>query len=80
VLKHLGPEYHSVVETETIECLTVKELLRRNDIKQIDLLHIDVEGHDWVILQQFDFEFVRPAIVLLSAINFTSKIKKLPAT
>jgi len=64
VLKHLGPEYHSIVETDMVECLTVKELLKRHHIKQIDLLHIDAEGHDWIILRQFDFNLVRPAIVL----------------
>jgi FkbM family methyltransferase len=64
VLKHLGAQYYSVVESDRVECLTVKELLRRNDIKHIDLLHIDAEGHDWRILQQFDFDVVRPKIVL----------------
>src|SRR5215510_193668 len=64
VLKHLAPEYHSIIESDTVECLTVKELLKHNDIKQIDLLYIDAEGHDWIILQHFDFDFVRPKIVL----------------
>ncbi len=64
LIKHLAPEYHSIVESDTVECLTMKELLKRNQIKQIDLLHIDAEGHDWIILQQFDFNLVRPAIVL----------------
>ena len=64
VLKHLAPEYHSIVESDTVECLTVKELLKRNHINHIDLLHIDAEGHDWMILQQFDFNLVRPKIVL----------------
>jgi hypothetical protein len=64
VLKHLAPEYHNIVESDTVECLTVKELLRRNHIKHVDLLHIDAEGHDWIILQQFDFNLVRPKIVL----------------
>jgi len=64
VLKLLAPKYHNIVESVTVECLTVKELLRRNHIKHVDLLHIDAEGHDWIILQQFDFDFVRPKIVL----------------
>jgi len=64
VLKHLAPEYHNIVESVTVECLTVKELLRRNHIKHLDLLQIDAEGHDWIILQQFDFNVVRPKIVL----------------
>lgn len=64
VLKHLAPENHSIVQSDMIECLTVKELLNRNHINHIDLLHIDAEGHDWMILQQFDFDVVRPKIVL----------------
>src|SRR4029077_20350625 len=64
VLKHLAPEYHNIVESVTVECLTVKELLRRNHITHVDLLHIDAEGHDWIILQQFDFNLVRSKIVL----------------
>ena len=64
VLKHLAPEYHSIVESDTVECLTVKALLKRNHIEQIDLLHIDAEGCDWIILQQFDFNLVRPTVVL----------------
>ena len=64
VLKHLAPQYHSVFETGTVEHLTVEELLRRNRIKHINLLHIDAEGYDWIILQQFDFDVARPKIVL----------------
>jgi len=64
VLKHVAPENHSIVESDTVECLTVKELLKRNDISHIDLLHVDAEGQDWIILQQFDFDVVRPKIVL----------------
>jgi FkbM family methyltransferase len=64
LIKHLSPEYHNLVQSVTVECLTVKELLRRNHIKHIDLLNIDAEGHDWIILQQFDFNVVRPKIVL----------------
>jgi hypothetical protein len=64
VLKHLAPEYHNIVESITVDCLTVKELLRRNHITHLDLLHIDAEGQDWIILQQFDFNVVRPKIVV----------------
>jgi FkbM family methyltransferase len=64
LLKHLAPEYHNIVESVTVDCLTVKDLLSRTHIKHIDLLNIDAEGHDWIILQQFDFDRVRPKIVL----------------
>ena len=45
--------------------LTLKTLLDKHRISEIDLLHIDVEGYDWAVLQQFDFERYRPAIVRL---------------
>lgn len=73
VLKHLAPKYHNIVESVTVECLTVKELLSRNHIKHLDLLHIDAEGHDWIILQQFDFNAVRPKIVLFEHKHLNKK-------
>jgi FkbM family methyltransferase len=73
VLNHLAPEYHSIVESDTVECLTVKELLKRNHIDRIDLLHIDAEGCDWIILQQFDFNLVRPAVVLFERKHLTKE-------
>lgn len=64
LLKHLAPQYHNIVESDTVECLTVTQLLSRHHIEHIDLLHIDAEGCDWMIVQQFDFNLLRPAIVV----------------
>lgn len=72
VIKHLGPEMHSAVQETSVECLTVNELLSRNNIQKIDLLHIDCEGFDYVILRQFDFTTLRPRVVLFEQKHLTT--------
>ncbi|HEX9048791.1 MAG TPA: FkbM family methyltransferase [Verrucomicrobiae bacterium] len=64
VLKHMSPEMHGAVSETVVACLTVKDLLARNQITAIDLLQIDAEGFDWVVLQQFDFKTIRPQVVI----------------
>jgi FkbM family methyltransferase len=64
LVKHLPAGYDCIIEEVSVESVTVKELLKRNQIQQIDLLHIDAEGYDRIILQQFDFNLLRPKIVL----------------
>lgn len=73
VLKHLSPEMHSAVKEAPVECLTVNELLSRNNVQKIDLLHIDCEGFDYVILRQFDFTTLRPRIVLFEKKHLTAQ-------
>ena len=54
-----------------VPCLTLKTLLARHRITEIDLLHIDVEGYDWAVLQQFDFTRYRPSIIRLEWTSLT---------
>jgi FkbM family methyltransferase len=73
VLKHLSPDMHSAVKEASVECLAVNELLARNNIQKIDLLHIDCEGFDYVILRQFDFTTLRPRVVLFEQKHLTAQ-------
>jgi FkbM family methyltransferase len=58
------PNLEDYVVTEQVSCITLAELLDRNQIQQIDLLLIDTEGFDYQILQQIDFDQIRPGILL----------------
>jgi FkbM family methyltransferase len=80
VLKHLSPEMHSTVKEASVECLSVDELLSRNNIQKIDLLHIDCEGCDYVILRQFDFTTLRPRIVLFEQKHLTAQDRQAAKT
>lgn len=45
---------------EQLSCITVKKLLEEYEfILPIDYLQIDTEGHDWIILKQFDISNVK---------------------
>ncbi len=38
-----------------VETTTINEIIKEYNILNIDLLHIDTEGHDYVILKNYDF-------------------------
>jgi FkbM family methyltransferase len=58
-----------------VRCLTLQEMLDRNGIRSIDVLHIDTEGHDWLILQQLDLSRYRPAVILFESVHLTPEQK-----
>ena len=64
VEKHLRPEMYRAITQITVECLSLASLLARNNVRNIDLLQIDAEGHDYVVLKQFNFSVIRPKLVI----------------
>ena len=64
VEKHLRPEMYGAIRQITVECLSLASLFARNKVRQIDLLQIDTEGHDYVVLKQFDFSAIQPKLVI----------------
>jgi uncharacterized membrane protein YvbJ len=42
-------------ERVTVPSLTLNSFLKKHDINQIDLLKIDVEGHELIILENYDW-------------------------
>ena len=49
---------------------TFEEIVRENDVKNIDLLSLDVEGLDFEILQSIDFSICRPKIITVETQSF----------
>ncbi len=58
-----------------IECITVDQLLQGAGIQHFDLLQIDAEGHDYVILKQFDLNKYRPKIIHFEFANLSDEEK-----
>lgn len=48
---------------EKVDCISLENLIKTNDIKKIDLLQIDTEGYDSEIILKFDFKVVKPSII-----------------
>jgi len=52
-----------LVEPVPVRCRTMDSLLREFGVDWVDILQIDTEGYDLRILQMFDFDRFRPAVV-----------------
>jgi FkbM family methyltransferase len=55
------------IKTLNVKCVTVPELLADAPNGTMDVLVIDTEGHDYVILKQFDFTQVRPKLIVFES-------------
>jgi FkbM family methyltransferase len=66
VLSHADsiPEIESLVVNEMIRTLTFTSLLDKYDIEDVNILHIDTEGHDYEILKTINFDRIRPNIII----------------
>ena len=54
----------AVIESEIIDCVRLDELLKKHQIKQLDVLMIDAEGHDYAILRNFDLTKWQPQLII----------------
>lgn len=52
-----------IVEKLRVKTTTINEIVREYDIKEIDLLQTDTEGHDYTILMNYNFE-IKPKKIL----------------
>lgn len=59
-----------VMET-TVNCVTLRELCRKHDVRSLDLLAIDAEGVDYQILQQLDWDQYSPSLVLYEHVHLS---------
>lgn len=60
----LGDEMSPYIVEEDVECLPLQDVLDRNRVDAIDLLHIDTEGFDYKVLSQLDFKKYKPSVIL----------------
>ena len=49
-----------IVEKIKVETITLNEIILQFNIQNIELLHIDAEGHDYDILINLDLQLIRP--------------------
>ena len=64
IVKHFDGALEPFIRSSLLEGITLPQLLDRNEVKEIDILHIDTEGYDWKILSQLDLERFRPKFIL----------------
>jgi FkbM family methyltransferase len=59
----LGHINDLLVEKINVKTTTINEIVEQYNIKQIDLLHTDTEGHDYIILMNYNFK-IKPKQIM----------------
>lgn len=85
ITRALGDEMSPYIIEVNIDCQPLRDVLDRNGVNKIDLLHIDTEGFDYQVLSQVDIDRYKPSVILfehhlLSDEEFTKARKLLRRT
>ncbi|HYG91162.1 MAG TPA: FkbM family methyltransferase [Azospirillum sp.] len=66
VLKHRDaiPNIEDYLVSDEVPCVTLSGLLAEHGVARLDLLVIDVEGYDYRILRQLDFNRFAPPVIV----------------
>tara|TARA_B100001248_G_scaffold244809_1_gene214159 strand:+ start:1562 stop:2260 length:699 start_codon:yes stop_codon:yes gene_type:complete len=56
-----------------VDTVTLNQLLSKNDIKKIDFLSVDVEGHEINVLNGFDIKKYSPQLVVIEFLDLKMK-------
>jgi FkbM family methyltransferase len=65
ITKHLDGALTPFIVESTVEVLPMAEVLKRNEIRDAHLLHIDTEGYDYEILKTVDLTQDAPWAILV---------------
>jgi FkbM family methyltransferase len=57
------PNYDKLLISEQIKCVTLKDIIKKYKIQNIDLLFIDTEGHDHIIINAIPFNEIKPSLI-----------------
>lgn len=72
ILKHIASLEPFIVECE-IEVTTLSEIVARNGVEKIHLLHVDTEGWDFEVLKTLDFSRYAPLAIFIEHIHLTEE-------
>ena len=65
IVKHLDGVLTPFIIECNVEVCSLNDVLKRNGIRKVHLLHIDTEGHDYEVLKTLDFAGQSPAAIFV---------------
>lgn len=65
LVRNLGESIRPFIRPVEREAITLDDLFSRNQVDQLDLLHIDTEGHDYHIARKLDLTRFQPKILII---------------
>ncbi|MBO0930069.1 FkbM family methyltransferase [Fibrella aquatilis] len=69
IVHHLDGILEPYIIATDVNGLTLSQLLTKNKINRLDLLHIDTEGYDYKILSQLDLKTYNPTLILFEYVH-----------
>jgi FkbM family methyltransferase len=75
ILKHLDGTLEPFIIECKVQVCPLSDVLMRNRIQEIHLLHIDTEGHDYEVLKTLDFGKFAPLSILVEHIHLSDTQK-----
>lgn len=57
-------DFDSILKVEMVNCMTLNELFKANDLEEIQFLQIDVEGLDVSLVNSIDFDKYLPELIV----------------
>lgn len=75
IIKHLDGLLEPYIIEIELPCAPMQDVLGRNAVKHVDLLHIDTEGYDYEVLAQFNFDLYQPAVVLYEHKHLSAELR-----
>ncbi len=77
IIEHLDGILEPYIMTERVATVPLQDILDKNGVKDIDVLHIDTEGHDYKVLSSFNISKYLPSIILFEHDYLSKSEKKL---
>ena len=78
VVKHREfiPDIEARLQETQVPCLSFDSLMQRYQMTDLDLLHLDTEGYDYILLQQIDFHHWQPVLLIYEHHHLTESEKR----
>ncbi len=64
------------IYAEQVQMISFNNIIKKYNIKKIDLVQIDTEGFDFEIIKLIDFENIKPEMIIYEETHLTEETKK----
>lgn len=64
------------IGVEKVKVQTLRNIIEKYQVKNIDLTMIDAEGYDFEIIKTIPFEYIKPGVIIYEHSHFNEDIKK----
>ncbi len=75
ILKHLNGTLEPFIIESTVDVYPLSNVLEKNGIRNVTVLHIDCEGYDYEVLKTLNFSNVAPLVILIEHTHLAAALK-----